>query len=244
MSLESHSSLKEEVSSPKGLEPIKKKILFLIKSERNQRYGILCLSAFLKKKGHHLDYVYANKEDDLPKVLEKIKNYKPDYIAISAMSGEVIFYLFLVKKIKEIYPESFVIMGGPHSTYDKTIIENPLVDAICSGEGEEAFAEFLEKHPHDDYTSVKNFSFKLKDGTVKINPLRPLVDINTLPIPDYDFFPRQTGDTIFTFASRNCVYRCTYCFNRDYADNYRKVGVRQIYSVMEVDNFLKKKEIF
>ena len=33
-----------------------KKILFLIKSERNQRYGILSLAAFLKEKGQKILY--------------------------------------------------------------------------------------------------------------------------------------------------------------------------------------------
>ena len=37
-----------------------KKILFLIKNERNQRYGILALAAYLKEKGYILDYVFAN----------------------------------------------------------------------------------------------------------------------------------------------------------------------------------------
>ena len=217
---------------------MKKKILFLIKNERNQRYGILSLAAFLKEKGHVLDYVFINREDELPLVMDKIKSFQPTYLAISAMSGEVIFYLSILKKIKKIYPDLYAVMGGPHPTFDKSIIENPYIDAICSGEGEEAFAEFLEKHPDGDFISVKNFSFKTNDGKVIKNALRPLVDINTLPIPDYDFFPRQSGETIVLFASRNCVYRCTYCFNRDYAENYRKVGVKQIYSVMKVDKFL------
>ena len=216
-----------------------KKVLFLIKSERNQRYGILSLAAFLKEKGHMLDYVFINREDELPLILDKIKSFQPTYLGISAMSGEVMFYLSILKKIKEIYPDQYVIMGGPHPTYDKSIIENPLIDATCAGEGEEAFAEFLEKHPDGDFLSVKNFSFKTADEKVINNPLRPLIDINTLPIPDYDFFPRQSGDRIAIFASRNCVYRCTYCFNRDYAKNYKEVGVKQIYSVMEVDKFLK-----
>ena len=215
-----------------------KKVLFLIKSERNQRYGILSLAAFLKEKGHMLDYVFINREDELPLILDKIKSFQPTYLGISAMSGEVMFYLSILKKIKEIYPDQYVIMGGPHPTYDKSIIENPLIDATCAGEGEEAFAEFLEKHPDGDFLSVKNFSFKTADEKVINNPLRPLIDINTLPIPDYDFFPRQSGDRIAIFASRNCVYRCTYCFNRDYAKNYKEVGVKQIYSVMEVDKFL------
>ena len=150
---------------------IRKKILFLIKSERNQRYGILSLAAFLKERGHTLDYIFINVEEQLSQVLKKIEIFKPDYLAISAMSGEVMFYLTILKKIKEKFPEQYVIMGGPHPTYDISIIKNKYIDAICSGEGEEAFAEFLEKHPHGDFYSVKNFSFKTKNGEVIKNPL-------------------------------------------------------------------------
>jgi anaerobic magnesium-protoporphyrin IX monomethyl ester cyclase len=154
------------------------------------------------------------------------------------MSGEIIFYLSILKTIKKIHPNLYVVMGGPHPTHDKTIVENKFIDAICTGEGEEAFSEFLELHPDENFYSVRNFSFVTDDGIVINNPLRPLIDINTLPIPDYDFFPRHSGDRIVTFASRNCVYRCTYCFNRDYADTYKEIGVKQIYSVMDVDKFI------
>jgi radical SAM superfamily enzyme YgiQ (UPF0313 family) len=215
-----------------------KKILFLIKNERNQRYGIISLAAVLKEKEHVLDYVFINREDELPLVLNKIKNFQPAYLAISAMSGEVMFYLSILKSIKEVYPNQYVVMGGPHPTFDKSIIKNPYIDAICSGEGEEAFVEFLDKHPDGDYISVKNFSFKEKNGRIITNPLRPLIDINTLPIPDYDFFPLQSTDKIISFSSRNCVYRCTYCFNRDYSNKYKEIGVKQIYSVMDVDKYL------
>ena len=58
MSSEKHISQSENVNQTnnssflKGIQPAKKRILFIIKSERNQRYGILCLSAFLKPWDH------------------------------------------------------------------------------------------------------------------------------------------------------------------------------------------------
>jgi len=216
-----------------------KKILFIVKSERNQRYGVLALSAFLKEKGHILDCVFASTLDDSCHIIKAIRKFNPDYLAISAMSGEVVFYLSILEIIKNKYPDIYVVMGGPHPTHDKEIVKNKLIDAICSGEGEEAFAEFLDKHPDGNFESVKNFSYVSNEGEIITNQLRPLVDINTLPIPDYDFLPRTSGDRIVTFASRNCVYRCTYCFNRDYADSYREIGVRQVYSVLEVDKFIE-----
>ena len=35
------------------------------------------------------------------------------------------FYLTILKKIKEIYPDKYVVMGGPHPTFDKSITSKP-----------------------------------------------------------------------------------------------------------------------
>ena len=223
-----------------------KKILFLIKNIRDQRYGILCLVAYLSKKGHIVDYVHTDKEDRLGELFQKIEEFQPDYLTITAMSGEIKFFLTLLKKIKSHYPKLYVVLGGPHATFSPNIIKNEFIDAVCRGEGEEAFAEFLEKHPSKDYFSVRNFSFK-KNGLVIHNPLRPLIDINQLPFPDFDFIPRQVSEKIVLFISRNCIFNCSYCFNKEYREMYRECGHKTTYRHLSVDRaiaqlkFLKKK---
>lgn len=213
-----------------------KRVLFLIKNIRDQRYGILCLASYLKMKGHTLDYIHVT--GDINSILNKIEQFKPNYLAVTAMSGEIKRLLDVLKEIKMFYPELYVVLGGPHATFSPDIIENPLVNAICRGEGELAFAEFLEKHPEGDYLSVRNFSFK-EDGKIIKNPLRPLVDINKLPDPDYHFIKRQNKEKIIVFASRNCIFNCTYCFNREYRKMYRdECGQSQTYSYMTVDRFI------
>jgi radical SAM superfamily enzyme YgiQ (UPF0313 family) len=216
-----------------------KKILFLIKNIRDQRYGILCLAAYLKERGHVLDYVHVNNEECVSNVLKKIEGFQPDYLAITAMSGEIKFLLSLVKEIKAVHPNLYTVLGGPHATFSPEIIEHPLIDAICRAEGEEAFAEFLEKHPSGDYHSVRNFSFK-RNGNVVHNPLRPSCDINALPTPDYDFIPRQVSEKIIVFVSRGCVFNCAYCFNKEYKEMYKNHGHGQPYRYMSVERAIKE----
>ncbi len=216
-----------------------KKILFLIKNIRDQRYGILCLAAYLKEKGHVLDYVHVNNEKCLSNVLKKIAGFQPDYLAITSMSGEIRFMLSLLKSIKAVHPRLYTVLGGSHATFSPDVIEDPLIDAICRGEGEGAFSEFLEQHPSGDYLSVRNFSFK-KDGRLIHNPLRPLGNIDEFPIPDYDFIPRQVGEKIVVFVSRGCIFSCAYCFNKEYREMYKKYGQKQTYRHMSVGRSLKE----
>jgi len=235
-----------------------KKVLFLTKNIRDQRYGLLALAAYLKERGHVLDYIYVSDDSyvealgseagramssdhvTVEDVIERIAEFKPDYLAVTAMTGEMKFLLRVLEKIKKVYPDLYVVLGGPHATFSATqIVKNPLIDAVCRGEGEEAFAEFLDVHPDGDYLSVKNFAYYIDDKLVT-NPFRPLMEMDSLPIPDYDFIPRTIKDKFVVFASRNCPYSCTYCFNREYRRLYQEDGATSVYNTMSVDRFMRE----
>ena len=216
-----------------------KRILFLIKNIRDQRYGILCLAAYLKQKGYDVGYTHINNEAGLAEVLDAIERFRPDYLAVTAMTGEIKFLLSCLEKIKQDHPELYVILGGPHATFSSEVIEEPTIDALCRGEGEEAFAEFLEKHPSKKYFSVRNFSFK-RNGDIIHNPLRPLSDLDKLPFPDFDFIPRQVSEKIVLFMSRNCIFDCSYCFNKEYREMYNDLGHKTAYRYFSVNRALEQ----
>jgi len=215
------------------------RVLFLIKNIRDQRYGILCLAAYLKERGHVLDYAHVRNGESLPEVMRKIEEFAPDYLAVTAMSGEIKVLLSVLRGVKAAYPGLYTVLGGPHATFAPDVLKEAVIDALCRGEGEEAFAEFLERHPSGDYLSVRNFSFK-NGRTMVHNPLRPLGDIDNFPIPDYDFLPRQVAEKIVLFLSRSCIFNCAYCFNKEYREMYRKAGQKQTYRYMSVERALRE----
>jgi len=209
------------------------KFLFITKPFFIEPLGIMYLSSIIKKMGHQVDMITS--EED---VEGKIKEFSPNFVFYSIMTGDQNFFDDLNKKLKE--KGSFVsIAGGPHSTFFPEFLEKSSFDAICIGEGEWAIKEFL-KNPFSK--SAPNFWFKTSEGVVK-NPVQDLIrDIDEIPFPDRELvfkYPEIRDGPIKHFiASRGCPYNCSYCFNESYSQIYSGKGKRVRFR--SVDNLLKE----
>jgi radical SAM superfamily enzyme YgiQ (UPF0313 family) len=78
---------------------------------------------------------------------EKIERFSPQIIAYGGSTGEHKYYIPVNLKIKQKFPKIITIMGGPHATFFPEILEEANLDAVCIGEGEYAFLEFLDSMP-------------------------------------------------------------------------------------------------
>jgi len=198
------------------------KVLFLLKNTgMNESLGIMTLSSIIKQHNHHAKLIitedYSGKE-----IIAKTKDYNPDVLAYSIMTGEHGYYFNLNKMIKE-HHQCFSVFGGPHPTFYPTIIEKEGVDAVCIGEGDNAFPELLNRlEQNQNYYNIQNFYFKKPDNSIIKNEIGPLVEnLDKLPLPDrkiiYDADPKlaSKGNKMF-MSMRGCPYKCTYCFNHAY----------------------------
>jgi len=202
-----------------------------------ERLGIMYLAAVAKKEGHEVELL-ATERDDIHK---KMKSYRPDVLAYSIHTGEHKFAIKLNKELKEKY--NFVsIFGGPHATYFPEMIEEEGVDAICVGEGEQAFKEFLDNiQKKRSIKNVKNLWIKDSRGKIIKNPVRELEhDLDNIIFPDremlynYDVSLKEEGEKRIMIG-RGCPYRCTYCFNRQMSKIYgREWGMVRKRSVNNV----------
>lgn len=189
--------------------------------------GVLYLAAVLRRAGHEVALALAGRKD----FWTRARDFSPDVLAYSVTTGHHKFYLDLNRRLKAaLAGRPLAVFGGPHATFFPEIIEEEGVDAVCRGEGEEAFAEFVTALGRgEDYARVANFWVK-RDGEVFKNDLRPLVeDLDTLPFPardllyDYDRYMREVPLKHF-FPLRGCPYLCTYCFNHKFNTLYRGKG--------------------
>ena len=206
-------------------------ILFVSDVARNfsvggfEPLGIMYLAAPLKAAGHTVSICDADEAD----IRKHLDEFRPRIIAYSATTGAHELFLSLNRKVKK-RGDIISVFGGPHPTFYPKMIEEDGVDAICLGEGEDAFAEFVGRLDRgEDISTVLNFHVKTC-GTIIRNELRPLVeDLDRLSFPDrelfYGAYPAARGAKMKTFlASRGCPYRCTYCFNHLYNKLYRGKG--------------------
>lgn len=167
---------------------------------------------------------------------------RADIVAFSSMTHSAEATKTIIGEVRRVNPRAFIVWGGVHPIIaPEDAIEH--ADAICTGEGESAFAEFFEAFRNErDYTGTRNFWFK-RNGTVIRNGFRALMssgDMDTLPLPTYGrdefiyhakdrrYVPttphdylRATGLTYNTIWTIGCPFKCTYCGNSKFIDNDR-----------------------
>jgi radical SAM superfamily enzyme YgiQ (UPF0313 family) len=121
-----------------------------------------------------------------------------------------------------------LVCGGIHTmAAGEEILQSGVFDYIMRGEAEAALAEFVDKvRRGEDVSDVRNLGF-MQGGKVRLNPMRPLPDLQNLPFKDYDIFDFQNiidakNGWVGLMASRGCPFSCTYCFNHQLVSQYRE----------------------
>jgi radical SAM superfamily enzyme YgiQ (UPF0313 family) len=215
-------------------------VLFVVHDCLTMPLGIGYLAAVAKQAGHTVRLGVLLHDD----IVSIARSFSADIVGFTATTGFHRKYLELARALKRSDPERLVVMGGPHPTFFPEVLEeNDSVDAICRGEGEEAFVEFLDALDRSaDHTRIRNFWVRSSGSTIVRNDLRPWIkNLDTLPFPDRSLYAPygsvMTFKTPFVMAGRGCPYRCSYCFNHAYNKLYdfetRVVRRRSVDNVIE-----------
>ena len=183
--------------------------------------GLMSIAACLEQASSQVEVLDLLLTHYLPlKIEEKLRLYKPQIIGITSVTMNFLQASQIIRFCKEIDPEVITIIGGPHVTFtvEQTLRENPWIDIVIRGEGEETMVELigvLEKGDRDMLDSIPGLAF-IKDNQIVITPPRPfLTDVNSLPRPASHLFPLaryralQAGFSILT--GRGCPFNCIFC---------------------------------
>lgn len=165
--------------------------------------------------------------DHPDKIMEKL-----DMPAVSAFSFSMWnanLSLEIAKRTKELSPDSLVVFGGPHVPLEteKFFAENPFVDVAVRSDGEQTFADilnrFLETKEKKDFRDLAGISYKSPDGKVHFNQDRKLekdLDIYLSPYIDGGPFDELVSTSDLNFhaileTNRGCPFPCSFCFWRE-----------------------------
>ncbi len=217
------------------------KILFIIKDvEYIDPMGIMLLSALAKERGHTTDLAVLS-EGNLE---EKIRTSRPDIAAFSAKTGEHKYYIAANDVVKSIDKNIRTVIGGPHPTFFPDIIIKHPFDALCLGEGDDAWGELLDAfEKNEDPSNIPNIITRdtfTEDVRQKMRPRRRALD--DLPFLDRELVYSRTRLGKFPMRSfmigRGCPYKCTYCFNHKYNVLYKGKG--PLHSRMSVERIISE----
>jgi radical SAM superfamily enzyme YgiQ (UPF0313 family) len=210
------------------------KVLFLYPNRGAQlgfQYGIAQLSSVLKAAGHDTALWQLCEElAPLPTYAEfaaRLQREAPDVIGFSVVTPQWPYARTLAAWARRAVPDALLVCGGIHAlAAPHEVLGSGAFDLIVRGEAEEAFLELVDKRARGaELSGIRNLGW-VEAGKIRLNPLRPLPDLNRLPMKDYEIFDFQRlidakNGWVGLMASRGCPFACTYCFNHQLVARYR-----------------------
>ena len=192
-------------------------------NENRQVYscGIAYLGSFLRQNGIKVTLFSPNiKRMDEKEAVSEMMKKSPSFIGISLLSKYSYNSMQLVLKyLKEVGYKGFLCLGGHWATieYEKLLKENPEIDCIVIGDGEETTVELINKLDTDtDWHNVKGVAYRDKNDQVKYSGFRKIRSIDDFPFVAMDFIDELIGlygksVRIPIITSRGCYANCSYC---------------------------------
>ena len=160
--------------------------------------------------------------DSLPQVLGQYDR-KPDVAAFSVSMWNEQLSLQVAAELKARWPDVLIVFGGPQVPHHPADYMNryPFIDVAIRAEGEDAFAQTLERLLESrDFRGIPNVSFR-SDGEILRNPetIEFVRSLDEYPSPylenKYDYMMSAYPDIEFQAiieTNRGCPFLCTFCY--------------------------------
>ncbi|MEI7554968.1 radical SAM protein [Candidatus Chlorohelix sp.] len=147
-------------------------------------------------------------------LLDAILSEAPDLVGFSLYSWNFSRTLELTRRIKEVSPETLLLVGGPEVNRDNPfILTEPALDFLIFGEGETAFLTLLRSFTERLPLSQINGLGYRQDGFLHINaPSHATSDVNLIPSAYLGgALNNHLNNFMFIELSRWCPSKCTFC---------------------------------
>jgi radical SAM superfamily enzyme YgiQ (UPF0313 family) len=162
-------------------------------------------------------------------------------VGITALTGEMINNALEVSRFVKKFSKVPVVWGGVHPTMlPAQTLGNKFIDIVVIGEGELTFYELAKALRNNlPLDEIPGLAYK-KDGNIKINQYRPLMNLDDLPDPPYhlvnieDYIIKFGKKNMFIVeTSRGCPYSCAFCYSTSF-------GFREKWRPLSPDKALER----
>lgn len=224
------------------------------KGNFNPPLGILSIGTVLSKEGFDVRCLDLEFDFDfVSKASEAIKDEEILFVGVSAMTSQLGPALRILETVKKSRPELKTVLGGVHpSLFPEQTVSDSRVDIVVRDEGEYASLDLARRlSGSDDLEGINGVTYK-RGSKVISNPNRDFLDINDLPLYDFDLldverylFKDMThvgGKTLAGGPKRRslpvlsglgCLYKCAFCINTVLKKKRRYKSADKIISEIE-----------
>jgi anaerobic magnesium-protoporphyrin IX monomethyl ester cyclase len=210
------------------IKPVSEKIKII--SGVSPPIGIMYLASSLRLKIPHSNIKILDLGVYDKSLRTFLRNFKPNYIGLSATTLEYDYAKKISKKAKELFPNCKIILGGPHASAKKTEVLNDCktIDYVCIGEGDNSFPNLINAIENNDNLEIVNgIAYRNLINNSKIietKAVELISDLDSLPYPAWDLIQiKEYGkyhnwngtlrkkNYMSIVTSRGCPYGCIYC---------------------------------
>ncbi len=170
--------------------------------------------------------------DDI--IMESVSREEYGFILTGGLSTHYAAVRSCVESVRKHAPSARIVLGGGLISSQPEIMFNALrPDYVVLGEGESTILELLRcLEENRDLSAVDGIGYRGSQGKVVLTkPRKPIMDIDSLPWPDYDgvgleaLLEQLLPSTLYYYdlldsprpypliTSRSCPYSCTFCFH-------------------------------
>ncbi|MBU1131507.1 B12-binding domain-containing radical SAM protein [Patescibacteria group bacterium] len=184
--------------------------------------ALLYLATALKKNGHQAKIIHKNASES-GAVIKEVKDCQPDLVGMSVFTG---YHNKKYVELSRFFKNKGykIIWGNAHpSLLPEQVLQEPSVDFVAIGEGEETLVDLLNKIDDEEkYSTIPGLGFKNKEGQAVINARRDfiglddyLIDWSLIDLEKYllPYFSNKYKRTLILTTSRGCPYNCQFCYN-------------------------------
>ena len=208
--------------------------------------GIGYMAAVLEENGIDVSIIDASALDyDFKDLSDRLLEEKPDIISISALTPTIGRALESAEVVKYALPDSIVILGGYHPTFNfKETLEDENVDIVIRGEGEYTLLELVQcLEIGGDISNVNGLVYEETnekgEKLLVITPDRePICDLDALPYPALHLLPMDhykllNMDTHMAtmITTRGCPMQCSFCSSAAMHGN--KIRYRSVKNIVD-----------
>lgn len=198
--------------------------------------GLIYVGTALKKKGYDAKIIDLQVDPDQEEAIIGILRQNPSMmLGISALAPHYHWVKVFTERVKSIFPDRPIVIGGHIAICRELLIKHTSVDYVCVGEGEEMLPELIQAlNQSTPLQDVAGLAFRNADGTMVKTAHRP--QIKEITIPDFDlidmdqyilhpdedaFFKRSAAyrkqakpdDKLGVIMfSRGCIGHCGFCY--------------------------------
>ena len=109
----------------------------ILRNILREEFEVECINFDYLVKTRQMNYM-STLEENIEQFADYVCQYEPKVVGLYTICNSFMTSLLLAKRIKELKPQTIIVLGGPHATLlaKECLYEYPFLDAISLGEGE------------------------------------------------------------------------------------------------------------